>query len=303
MTSQALVTVIIPVFNRREELRRALASLCLQNFKKFKVLVCDDGSTDEPSRVVNEFASQLSVELRSQANSGLPASARNLGLRDLDTEFVAFLDSDDWWASEKLLRSVEALHSGSDFVYHDLYRAENGRAIRNIRRVRTRGLGKKVRKSLLARGNGIATSSVVFRASLVERVGLMSVETDVRAWEDYEYWLRIAEVTNKFKRLPSCLGYYSVDPASLSNEIGLLRSLGTIQSRYFQNSKRLPSWVHFGLGVALFRSGDYLACRKHLFKSLLVNGLPRIWIEILQAFALIALTFLPNSVRAQRRSR
>ena len=125
----------------------------------------------------------------------------------------------------------------------------------------------------------------------------------MRAWEDYEYWLRIAEVTNKFKRLPSCLGYYSVGPTSLSNEVGLFRSLESIQSRYFHKSKRLPSWVHFGLGVAHYRSGNSQACRRHLLKSLFVNGLPRIWIEVPQAIALIVLSFRPGWLKAKQLSR
>ena len=294
MSSQARVTVIIPVFNRCQELRRALDSLCSQSLKSFRVRICDDGSTDEPNLVADEFAGRLAVELRSQPNSGLPASARNLGLRDLDTEFVAFLDSDDWWAPDKLLRSVEALDAGSDLVYHDLNRVENERVIGKFWRVRTRSLGKMPLKSLLKRGNGIATSSVVCRSSLVEKVGLMNEAPEVRAWEDFEYWLRVAESTNRLVRIRGCLGYYAVDSTSLSNSVGLLKTLCAIESRYFEDKHRLPAWLHFGFGVAHFRAGERRQARRHLFRSLLFHGSPRLWIEYAQAFYLLVRSFVPD---------
>ena len=85
------VSVVIPVRNRPDVLRRNLSALASQDFasKDFEVLVCDDGSTDDIQSVVESFRMVLNVQLLKQKPKG-PAGARNLGIRESIAPIVIF---------------------------------------------------------------------------------------------------------------------------------------------------------------------------------------------------------------------
>lgn len=107
------VSVIIPTRNRSEDLRQCLAALSAQDFGQelFEVVVCDDGSEEDLSPVVDEAArAGLDVRLARQRPSG-PAAARNLGIRESSGEIVAMTDSDTLPDRSWLRKLIEALQS------------------------------------------------------------------------------------------------------------------------------------------------------------------------------------------------
>lgn len=94
MTDPCEVSVVIPVFNRPELLDKVLEGLCNQHFEQFETLVCDDGSTDDLSGVIQAYSKRLAgLQHLVQENKG-PAAARNLGTRSASGKYVLYLDSD-----------------------------------------------------------------------------------------------------------------------------------------------------------------------------------------------------------------
>ena len=90
------VSVVIPTLNRVHTLRRALDSVISQTYKTHSIVVIDDGSTDGTSDMINEYYPQI-IFIK-QDNQGVSA-ARNTGINSIDAEWIAFLDSDDFWYS------------------------------------------------------------------------------------------------------------------------------------------------------------------------------------------------------------
>ena len=88
-------SVIVPTFQRPEELTHCLAALAAQQLarNRFEVVVVDDGSVEPPRAVVARFASALDVRLIEQKNAG-PAAARNAGAAAARGDYVAFTDDD-----------------------------------------------------------------------------------------------------------------------------------------------------------------------------------------------------------------
>lgn len=111
-----LFSVVIPTYNRRERLARALRSVLAQRFEDFEIVVVDDGSTDGTAESLPELGGRL--RLLRQANRG-PASARNLGVRESRGDYVAFLDSDDCWLPWTLQRYAALLeaHGRPTWIY------------------------------------------------------------------------------------------------------------------------------------------------------------------------------------------
>jgi glycosyltransferase involved in cell wall biosynthesis len=96
-----LVSCIVPTYNGEAYLAEALDSIVAQTYAPLEIIVADDGSTDRTL----DIAARYRVRVLAQANAG-PAAARNLGLREASGQFVAFLDQDDVWHSEKLTRQM-----------------------------------------------------------------------------------------------------------------------------------------------------------------------------------------------------
>jgi hypothetical protein len=94
-----LITVIIPVFNGSQFLPEAVKCVTAQDYPSLEVIIVDDGSSDDIESAIRSLPVQ--VRFLRQANRG-PGAARNMGIKNADGEFVAFLDVDDLWPDETL---------------------------------------------------------------------------------------------------------------------------------------------------------------------------------------------------------
>jgi len=100
-----LVSAIIPVYNGAKFIAEAIKSICMQGYGPMEIMVVDDGSTDDTSRIVQSFKD---VRYLYQPNQGC-AAARNAGIHSTKGELIGFLDADDYWAGNKLNPQVDCL--------------------------------------------------------------------------------------------------------------------------------------------------------------------------------------------------
>ena len=115
--SHPTVSVVIPTYNARSTIERALQSVANQSLNAIEVIVIDDASTDDTINIVSEFSatSKIAIRiLRSDQNAG-PGSARNRGWDSSTGEFIAFLDADDVWHPQKLEIQVREMQQESNF--------------------------------------------------------------------------------------------------------------------------------------------------------------------------------------------
>ena len=110
-----LVSILIPNHNRGEYLDDCLESALGQSYPNIEVIVIDDGSVDNSLEVLEKY--KKSIQLISTANQGA-AAARNIGISRAKGEFIAFLDSDDTWAVDKISLQIDTiLKKDCDLVY------------------------------------------------------------------------------------------------------------------------------------------------------------------------------------------
>jgi len=211
-----LISVVIPTYNRAHLLKRALQSVFDQRYSKWEVIVIDNSSVDNTDDIVNSFRDNR-VRLFKINNHGVVAASRNKGIRVANGNWIAFLDSDDWWMPEKLSECVKRINDDVDFIYHPLRIFESKR-FWLYKKTRTKYLKNPVLVNLLVDGNLIQNSSVVVRHSLLEKVNGIDESRDIIAAEDYNAWLKIANNTDKFIFINKALGYYSNHPGGLSNK-------------------------------------------------------------------------------------
>lgn len=248
-----LVSVIIPTYNNGHLIGYAIDSIIGQTYRNWEIIVVDNTSTDHTLELLEGYANKVNLRYFTIQNEGVIAKSRNYGIKQVTGEFIAFLDSDDWWEPQKLKESISALNTGMDLVYHDLWETKSHTMRRIKRKVKTRDLKTPIFTDLLLNGNGIINSSVVVRKAIVEKIGLISEKKSDIAWEDFEYWLRISTITEKFIRIKDCLGYYWVGGGNVSNPNKTLTILKEIhlrfQSQFIDLGKRnlYPSWIYYGI--------------------------------------------------------
>ena len=120
-------SAVIPAYNRRDTIGRAIESALGQTHRPAEVIVIDDGSVDGTDAVVQAFGPP--VKHFRQANAGVPC-ARNRGVREAQCQWVAFLDSDDFWLPDHLARMADAIiatQGRAQFYFADMQLSEGNR--------------------------------------------------------------------------------------------------------------------------------------------------------------------------------
>jgi glycosyltransferase involved in cell wall biosynthesis len=117
----AMVDVIIPLYNKQATIERAIRSVQSQTFTDWRLIVVDDGSTDQGPQIVDQMRRQdLRIELMGQSNAG-PGAARNTGISAATAPYLAFLDADDQWYPWHLQEALPALQNNDAAMVGTMY--------------------------------------------------------------------------------------------------------------------------------------------------------------------------------------
>ena len=141
----AKVSVIIPVYNAEQYLKRCLDSVLAQTYQDFEIICIDDGSTDNSGAICDEYAKKDSrIRILRKENGGV-SSARNAGLNIAEGEYITFIDSDDYVDTDYMqtlyenLEGADAVASGSREVAGDVVtrvRTPNEQTYKTNRRIK-----------------------------------------------------------------------------------------------------------------------------------------------------------------------
>ena len=210
-------SIIIPCSNSINYIEKCIESIKKQTYKNYEVIIVDNSSSDGTIEKLNEINDDR-FKIFNIKNNSILAKSRNLGIEKSSAEWIAFLDSDDWWTADKLEICFTYINNEIDLLYHDLEIKYNPSRSFGRKKNKSRQLKKPVLVDLLLGGNAIGNSSVVVRKKLLDEIGGINESEKIIASEDYHTWLRIAQLTDKFFYLPYRLGYYLVHNKSLSQK-------------------------------------------------------------------------------------
>ena len=115
-----LIDIILPNFNKSEYLKEAIESVLNQTFQNWKLYIIDDCSTDKSFEILNYYKQNEKINiLKLKKNKG-PSFCRNLGIRISNSNFISFIDSDDYWDKNKLKDQIEFMKTNNlSFTYKD----------------------------------------------------------------------------------------------------------------------------------------------------------------------------------------
>jgi glycosyltransferase involved in cell wall biosynthesis len=210
-----LVSIVMPTYNHAKYLPISVQSVLDQTFTNWELIIVDNFSKDNTLEVLSGF-SDTRIKILQINNEGCIGKSRNVAINCAKSDWLAFLDSDDSWEPNKLEVILGHQNEEIDFFYHNLRVVDADMHEVDSIQIRSRKLNSPILKDLIVNGNTIATSSVVVRKNIILNVGGMSEETDLIGIEDYNTWLRISVITEKFKLIPICLGSYRMHGSNQS---------------------------------------------------------------------------------------
>jgi glycosyltransferase involved in cell wall biosynthesis len=298
MTSSALVEVVIPTYNQADFLRVALQSVIAQHHQNWVTTVVNNMSSDHTLNVVREFADSR-VRIVNFANHGVIAASRNLAIRDSRADFIAFLDSDDWWQPKKLSACLSRLDNGADLVCH----AEEWRSEHSSRVVRYGPQHRMEYEAMLLGGNCLSTSAIVGRARVFQQLGGFSERPDFVTAEDYDLWLRVAKSGHRIALLDDVLGTFRIHSASASSaiarnsaaEMAVVREHLEASSLGVRARRNRLGLSHYSAARTYQKSGDRATARREFAQAWRLAPLfPRTY----AGFLTLALDSLRSSLRS-----
>jgi glycosyltransferase involved in cell wall biosynthesis len=255
MTRQPAVSVVIPAFNRRELLTRAVRSVFAQSYGEWEAIIVDDGSTDGTENVSAEFADERLRLIRHPARRG-PAAARNTAIAASRGRIIAFLDSDDEWLPEKLEKQVKAFEEAPadvGVVYTGTWRYFKGKKY-GLPSPSIRNKEGDVLKTVLRGVYLVPTPSAAVKKECLDRAGLF--DESLPALEEWDLWIRLAKAC-RFAYIPELLTVSHYTPGSVSaDRLLFLRAKRMVLRKHRTEFLRSPlALLSVLAGMARLRAG------------------------------------------------
>lgn len=207
------VSIITPVYNCEKLLSTTIDCVLEQTYKEWELLLVDDCSSDNSAKIAEKYATQDSriKFIKLKENSGA-AIARNIALKESKGRFIAYLDSDDLWKSEKIEKQVNyMLENNIAFSCTDYEKIdEKGNSLNKIIKI-----PKRVNYNLFLRNTIIQTVGVMVDTKLTGKELL--VMPHIRRRQDAATWCQLLKNNFDCHEVPFNLSYYRVVKNSLSS--------------------------------------------------------------------------------------
>lgn len=211
------VSIITPTYNSAKHIVKTIKSVQNQSYQLYEHIIVDDCSTDGTREIVSEYSmTDPRIKLmKLEQNSGAGV-ARNSGIEIAKGRYVAFLDSDDFWHSEKLEKQISILKTGEYAIVYSQYYVvdEEGKILYKI------NSPKKVNRQQMLRNDYIGFLTLIYDT---EKLGKPYM-SEIRRRQDWTYKLRLLKNCDVAYGIQEPLAYYRKGNASLSsNKIRLLK--------------------------------------------------------------------------------
>jgi glycosyltransferase involved in cell wall biosynthesis len=109
-TTQPLVSIIMPTYNRADYIIESVNSIQNQTYQNWELIIVDDGSTDNTEELITGLE-ESRIKFYKSSKIGIVGKLKNIGINNSSGQFIAFNDSDDLWAPSKLERQINALRT------------------------------------------------------------------------------------------------------------------------------------------------------------------------------------------------
>ncbi len=205
------VSIITPCYNAMETLPKTVASVRQQSYAHWELILVDDHSSDGTYQHARQLSSEdpRIITLRLKQNGGA-AKARNAGIKQAKGRYIAFIDADDCWEPDKLMRQIAEMKKKQWPLSYTAYTRfdSQGKLLNKV------GVPQEVNYRQLLKTNYIGCSTAIYDTDIVGKVYM----PELRKRQDYGLWLKILRSTSFAYGINESLTHYLVQEDSLSSQ-------------------------------------------------------------------------------------
>lgn len=206
-----LVSILTPTYNTEKFIRATIESVQNQTYENWEMILVDDASTDKTVSVIEEFTEKDSrIKLfKLEKNSG-NGFARNAALDKASGKYIAYLDADDVWFSDKLEKQIQFLKTNNQpftFSYYDSIDEEGNNLKRRVE------APQPLTYKQLFFCNYVGNLTAIYDAEYFEKIKLESSEKR----QDWRIWLTILKQIKSAEAVPESLAFYRIRQNSISS--------------------------------------------------------------------------------------
>jgi glycosyltransferase involved in cell wall biosynthesis len=240
----ALVSVIVPTFQRTDYLRHTLVAILSQTHQALEVIVVSDGADSTTEELVASFGDRRLVYCWTK-HAGFPAVPRNEGLRRCRGDLIAFCDDDDVWYPNKLQRQIDCLFGGAYGMCTTEYNFIDSQGAKLPRVNHFAGYHGSIEWPTFFGSMGfICNSAVLFTREVYQTVGGLNESPSLRAHEDYEYWMRVLMKFPGFFLDETLVGYRIHDGSIQRNVPSKVLSHRIALHRHLRRTQSIPTGIY-----------------------------------------------------------
>jgi len=273
-----MVSIIIPIYNAESYIADTINSVINQSFQEWELILVDDGSTDQSSKIINEIAkNEQRISIILQKNAGV-SIARNTGIKKAKGNYIFFLDSDDLWLPENITNRLKVFEKNKtiDWIFGSVQLIdENSKKINSI----IKGSDSNILNSLLLWSGAIITtpSTICVRKECLNNI---KFDKNLSTAADQDFAIQLASKYNgNYFETPNVL--YRVVPNSMSKNFAVMEKdhirvfkkvakNGLYKNYWFK--QQCFSNLYWILGGTWWKDGDNkLKGIKYFFLALLNN--------------------------------
>ena len=183
------ISVVIPTYNRKDELIRAVQSVLAQTFMPIEIIVVDDHSNfDVEDLLIDRFNNKL-IKVHVNPDNVGAAKSRNIGVKKSTGEYIAFLDSDDYWLEKKLEKQAKIImnHLELDLIYTDQLLENNTMMLSSNKKL----INADLSQALIAGWTAPNTSTLMMKKSSF--LSIDGFDECLKSCQDHDLWFKIAK--------------------------------------------------------------------------------------------------------------
>ena len=272
MNKTPTVSVIIPTYNRAHLVGKAIQSVLNQTYKDFEIIVVDDGSTDNTNEEIAKSFNDPRIRYICHEQKRGGSAARNTGIKAAHGEYIAFLDSDDEWLTEKLERQIGFFEQSADNIGL-VYCGYQYVSARTRRIISEKPPYEKVfYEAALVNMYQAKTSTILLKQTIVSKVN--GFDPLLASFQDWDFSLRVAKHCT-FKELSDVLVRCYVHEHRITSNIyakirGLERILEKHLAEFMKDPRAFSNQQRF-LGSLYCQFGDTKRGRVWFWRSIRSN--------------------------------
>ena len=235
-------SVVIPSYNSEQTIERCISSVLVQKFLPLEIVLVDNNSQDSTVSIAKSVFPLLAVI--NINGGGVVAKSRNTGLNSVKSEYVCFLDSDDYWAPQKIEKSFSVIDNREiDIIFHNEYWVSEKNM--KVKKYFFRHIDPF--ESLVCYGNSLSTSAVMIRRQFLLKNQISFDEARRKVGvEDYDLWCNLFLNKPLSIHINEPLGFFSMSNYSYSKKVRnfAVRSF-LIQAQWLRRRSVRSEGTHF----------------------------------------------------------